>query len=206
MCPSYAMIPTSRKPGVRATARARSATWAAECRGSGGRRRGRGPEEFERGVQLQADTHDFGAALACLVDQTQLRGVVHHDGDGGGELGVARQLGEGLAVRRRVGEQDVVEPGAGEPQGLGERERHDAREAVPGQHAFEQGTAAYGLAGDADRLAAGPADQVVGVGVESLQVHDRDRGVELSGGPIVAGPVCGAGSHDRSLPDAITAG
>ncbi len=163
-------------------------------------------EQLQRGVQLQAHPHHFVAARAGRVDQVQLRGIVDHHGDGGRQLGIGGEFGVRRAVRGGIRQQDVVEPGTGQPQRLGERERHDARETVPGQGPFEQRTAAYGLAGDPDRFAPGPADQVVGVGVEGVQIHDRDRGVELGGGPVVTGPVGGARSHDGSLPDRITAG
>ncbi len=164
------------------------------------------PEQLQRGVQLQADPHDFPPAVARRVHEVQLRRVVDHHGHGRGEFRVGGQLGVPGAVRRRIGEQHVLETGARQPQGLGQRERHDAREAVPGQGPFQQRTAAQGLAGDPDRLAAGPAEQVVRVGVEGLQVHDRHGGVQMGGGPVVAGPVGGACGHDGSLPDRITAG
>ena len=77
-------------------------------------------------------------AVAGVVDELELRRVVDHHGDGGGELGVVGQFAEGGAVGGGVGEEDVVETGAGEPQRLGEREGHQAREAVPGEDAFQE--------------------------------------------------------------------
>ncbi len=163
-------------------------------------------EHFQRGVQLQADPHDFATAAARLVDEPELCRVVDHHGHGGGELRIGGELGEPGAVGGGIGEQDVVEPAPRQPQGLGEGEGHDARETVLGQDAFQKGPAAYGLAGDADRLAGGAADEIVRVRVEGVQVHDREGGVEMGGGPVVTGPVGGARSHGRSLPDWITAG
>ncbi len=163
-------------------------------------------EQLQRGVQLQADAHHFLPAVPGLVDEPELSRIVDHHGDGGGELGITRQLGETGLVGGRVREHDVVEPGARQPQGLGEGEGHDPREPVLREDAFEQGPAAYGLAGDADRLPVGPAHEIVRVGVEGVQVHDRERGVEMGGGPVVTGPVGGARSHERSLPCRITAG
>lgn len=163
-------------------------------------------QQLQRGVQLQADADDFTSAGARLVDEPELRGIVDHDGHGGGELGVTGQLGEPAAVRGRIGEKDVVEPAPRQPHGLGEGERHDPREAVLGEHPLQQGPAADGLAGDADRLATGAAHEIVRVGVEGVQVHDGERGVEMGGGPVVTDSVGGASSHERSLPDRITAG
>lgn len=88
------------------------------------------PEQLQRGVQLQADADDFTPAVACLVDQPELRRVVDHDGHGGGQLGVGGQLGEGGAVGGRIGEKDVLEPAPRQPQRFGQREGHDTREPV----------------------------------------------------------------------------
>ena len=163
-------------------------------------------EHPQRRVQLQTDPYHLTAARPGRVDQVELGGVVDHDGDGGGLFGVSGQFREAGAVGRRVGEQHVVETGADQPQGLRQRERHHTREAVLRQHAFQQGPAAQGLAGHPDRLSPRPADQIVRVGVEGVQVDDRERGVQMGGGPVVTGPVGGARSHERSLPDRITAG
>ena len=72
------------------------------------------------------------------------------------------------ARRSRCGRLSGRRPGrrrghAGEPQRLGQRERHDAGEPGPARTTLEQGAAAHRLAGDPDRLAAGPADQLGGV-------------------------------------------
>ncbi len=180
--------------------------------GGGVQRRTPGPdpdpaaEQLQRGVQLQADPDHFTPAVPRRVDQIEVRRVVDHHGDGTGQLGIGGQLGEARPVRRRIGQQDVLEPRTREPQRLVQGERHDALEAVLGQDAFQQGPAANRLAGDPHGLPSGTADQVVRVGVEGVQVHDRERGVEMGGGPVVTGPVGGARSHDGSLPDRITAG
>lgn len=163
-------------------------------------------QQTERRVQLQTDPDLLRPARAGGVDQIQLRHVVDHHGHGGGQLRVPRQLAEPGAVRRGVGEQHVLEPGAREPQRLVERERHDPREALPREDPLQERPAPDGLARHPHRLAAGPAHEVRGVGVEGLQIDDRHGRVEMSGGPVVTGPVGGTGSHGPSLPDGFTGG
>ncbi len=165
-------------------------------------------EQVERGVEFEADADLVRAgAVPGGLDQLQLGGVVDHDGDGGGQFGVARELGEPGAVGGGVGQQHVLEPRPGQPDRLGEGVRHDPGETGPGQDPFEERAAADGLAGDADRLAAGPADEIVGVGVERGEIDDGQGRVEMRGGPVVPGPVSTGGKiHGGSLPDASTGG
>ena len=63
-----------------------------------------------------------------------------------------------------------------QPERLGERVGEDAGEAVVRQRALDQRRHAQGLRGHPDRLAAGAAHQVVGVGVEGVEVDHGDRG------------------------------
>ena len=67
-----------------------------------------------------------------------------------------------------------------QPQGLGEREAELAAEARA-QRAVLEGAAAHGLRGQADPLAARPPQEVGRVGVEGVEVDDRERGVEVRG-------------------------
>ncbi len=180
--------------------------------GGGAQRRAQGPdpdpaaEHAQRGVQLQTDPDLLRAPGPRRVDEFQLCVVVHHHGHGGGPLRVPGQFREGRAVGRRIGQQDVLETGPRQPQRLREREGHDPGESGTGQHPLQQGAAAHRFARHPDGLPGRTPDEVVGVGVERLQIDDGDRGVEMGGGPVVAGPVSGAGSHGRSLPDSCTAG
>lgn len=83
-------------------------------------------------------------------------------------------------VRGRVRDHDVV--GSAQlsvPNGLGERVAHQAFETVSRERPLQQRTAAHGLADHPDRLARGPAQQVVGVGVEGVQVDDRERRIQV---------------------------
>jgi hypothetical protein len=151
-------------------------------------------ERPQGGVHLQADPDLLGAVAARGVDEVELRGVVQHHADRGGQLGVRGEFGVAGAVGGGVGEQDVAETGAGQPDRLRQCVAHDPGEAVAGEHPGEEFAAADGLAGDPDRLAGGAADQVVGVGVEGFEIDDRERGVQVGGGAVVAGAVCHGGS------------
>ncbi len=151
---------------------------------------------MQRGVQFEADPH-LGGAGPGRVDQVQLGRVVQDHGDGGGQLRVGGELGEAGAVAGGVGEQDVAQAGAGQPERLGEGEAHHPGEALHGQYPLQQGAAAHRLAGHPDRLAPGPAHQVGRVGVEGRQVDDGHRAVQVGGGPVVPGAVGGRGGGRR---------
>ena len=81
-----------------------------------------------------------------------------------------------LAVDGRVGDDEVVADRLlVQPQRLAQGERQHAVEAVAGQRPAQQVRHPHRLGGDPDRLAGGPADQVVGVGVECVEVDDHQR-------------------------------
>ena len=93
--------------------------------------------------------------------------------------GVRGELGQGGAVGGRVGDHDVVRhAGAHEPDRLRQREREHAVEPGAGQGPGDQLADADRLAGDPDRHAAGPVQQVGRVGVERVQVDHGERWVE----------------------------
>jgi hypothetical protein len=126
------------------------------------------PEQPPAGVHVQANTR-----APCRF--VELLGAVDHDG----HVGVAGGPAQGFAVDARVGDDDVLEAVlVGQPERLGEGEGEDALQA----RASDQGTAAHRLRRQAHRLAAGPAAQVGGVGVEGVEVDDRERRLEVLGG------------------------
>ena len=81
------------------------------------------------------------------------------------------------AVDRRVGDDDVVaDPGLVQPQRLGDGEGQHAGEPVAGERPLDQRRHAQRLRRHPERLAGGPPHEVVGVGVERVEVDDGDRG------------------------------
>ena len=78
-------------------------------------------------------------------------------------------------VDRRVGHEDVAHPCPDQPDRLRHGIRHHAGEARPREHPVEQGAAAHRLRGDPDRQPTGPPDEVVGVGVEGVEVDGDER-------------------------------
>ena len=77
---------------------------------------------------------------------------------------------------------------AGQPQRLGQREGQDPLQ--PGaQRAVDQRPHPHGLRRQPDRLAARAPQQVGGVGVERVEVDDRERRIEPRGGGVQAGEV-----------------
>ena len=139
-------------------------------------------------VEVEADP-DLGTVARRRdgVDDVELRGPVHHEGDRRGQAGVRGELAQGGAVRGRVCHQRVVrQPGADQPDGLGQRERHHAAPARGGERALEEGAAADGLAGNAEGLSGGPADERGGVRIERSKIDDRERRVEVRGGLVQA--------------------
>ena len=137
------------------------------------------------------------------VDDVEVRRVVDHEGDRPQRLGGAGELGQRRPVHRRVGHEDV--PGhalALQPQGLGQGVGQDAPEAVVVEGSSEQVRDPHRLGGHADRLARRASYEVVGVGVESVEVHHRDRaaGARGRGGESVVQPrrqgvAVGIGGH-----------
>ncbi len=157
------------------------------------------------GVQLQAEPQ-FGAPArrGTGVHQVELGDVVDHDRDRAGELVVAGEFAQRGEVGGRVRDQHVAaQAGAYQPDRLGQRVRHDPGIAGPPEYVREQPPAADRLAGHPDRLAPRPADERGRVRVEGVRVHDRERWVEVGGGPVEAGPVGGSGGgvggHDRTV-------
>jgi hypothetical protein len=92
----------------------------------------------------------------------------------------SRRCGQRAAVRARVGHDDVLHAVLVEPQRLGEREGQHAAEAGR-QGALHERAAADGFRGQPHRLAPRQAQQIRRIGVERLQVHDRERRRQRSG-------------------------
>ena len=138
-----------------------------------------------------------------LLFKVQVVGAVDHDRDGGQRGGVRGQLGVGGAVGRGVGHDDVVEALPCQPQRLRQREAQDALVARQAQHFLQQSPAAHRLAGHADRLARGAPGQILGVGVERVEVDGGERRLEGGGRGVEAAAVrCGSGrggGHEISV-------
>jgi hypothetical protein len=118
------------------------------------------------------------------VDEVELVGVVDHDRDGGTGGVVPDQRAQRTAVHGRVGDQQVVVAELGEPQRLGQRERHRALARRVGQGPVQRPAAAQRLRGDPDRGAARASGEVGGVGLEGGEVEDREGRVEVRGGGV----------------------
>jgi hypothetical protein len=66
-----------------------------------------------------------------------------------------------------------------------------------GRAARQHAAAAHRLAGDADRLARGPPDEVVGVGVQCVEIQHGEGRVDRRGRPVQTGPLRLAGEIGR---------
>ena len=117
-----------------------------------------------------------------VVDHVEVGRVIDHEGDGPHGLGGAGELGQGGAVDGGVGHQDVVGDAlALQPQCLSQGEGEDAPEAVVVHRSSEQRRHPDRLGRHPDRLARRPSYEVVGVGVERVEVHDHDRASRVRG-------------------------
>ena len=95
-------------------------------------------EQREAHVELEAHAHGRGGRGRGARDQVEpLRRVHHHDR--AVARFEARELRQGAAIGGGVGQQQVAVAVAVQPQGLAQRERHEAAKAlVVGQDAVEQ--------------------------------------------------------------------
>ncbi len=126
-------------------------------------------------VECDADLHVVG--VPCCVDDVEVRRVVDHQGDRGCGSRGGEEAAQCRDVDRRVGHDDVVaDAGLVQPQRLGDGEGQDAGEAVVGQGAPDERRDPQRLGRDPQRLAPRTTHEVGGVGVEHVEVHDRDRG------------------------------
>jgi hypothetical protein len=131
-------------------------------------------------VQFQADADRRVVGAHCGVDQVEVFQRVDHQGDPPQRGLVLGQPAQGAVVDGRVRDQQVfAEVVAGEPERLGQRVAHDTGVAGLGEDPFQQVTDPDRLAGDPDRPATRPADQVRGVVVERVEVDDRERRIEV---------------------------
>jgi hypothetical protein len=157
----------------------------------------------QRGVEVDGHAYGGGRGADRGLDQRQPLSAVDHQGDPRELLLILRESGERGSVGGRVADHDVV-VSLGQPQRLEQREGQDPLVSLAGEHPVDQRPAAYGLAGHSDRGAGGTAHEVVGVGVERLQVHGPDGTVETGGRPVEAfvllgGEMVGSRDHDASV-------
>jgi hypothetical protein len=127
-----------------------------------------------------------------VVDQVELRRRVDHEGDPSGCLLVGGELTERGPVHRRIGDDDVAAHRAvatGQPQRLRQRVGQHAGEARPGEYAPQDAAVAHRLAGDADGLARGAADEVVGVGVQRIEIQHGEGWIDGCGRVVQPGPL-----------------
>ena len=137
----------------------------------------------EPGVDVDRDPDRHRQGAADRVDDVEVGDVVDHQRDRGRGAGGADELGEGAPVDGGVGDHQVVaDPVLVQPQRLAQRVGEDAVERVVAQRPAQQLGDPYGLGGDPDRRPRGAAREVVGVGVEGLEVDDHQRRGQRSGG------------------------
>ena len=133
------------------------------------------PAHPERGVDVERDAEPGRVGPERVAQPAHVLDRVDRDGDLRPQPVVRRHGSQRDDVDRRVGDEDVTRPALDEPHRLGHGVRHDAGEAGAGEHAVEQGAAAHGLGRHPDRQPTGPPDQVVGVGVEGVEVDRHER-------------------------------
>ena len=141
------------------------------------------------GVDVDADPDRRRRAAQHRLDQLEMLDAIdHHHRRLIGVGGAAdRQLGQSVAVGRRVGEQEVLEALRGEPERLGQGEREQPGEPLAaGEDPLQKRPGAHRLAGQADRLAAGPAGHVGGVRPHRVEIDEGERSLDLGEGPLVA--------------------
>ncbi len=139
--------------------------------------------DAQRRVHVEARAHGRGVARTGLRErlahELEVGGVVDHEGDLAPAGLVAGERGEGAAVDGRVAHEDVAEPLVDEPQGLAHRVGHDPLEAAL-DRARDERAHAHRLRRDAHGHSPGAGEQLVRVGVEPVEVDDRERPVEGS--------------------------
>ena len=130
------------------------------------------------GVDVDAHAH----RPAPGRDQVELLAAVDHHGDPV-TRGAVRQLPQRRAIHGRVRDHHVVGAGRGQPQRLRQREREDPLESRA-QRAVGERPAADRFRRQPHRRSAGAAQQIGGVGVERVEVDDRERRIEVRGGGV----------------------
>ncbi len=164
-------------------------------------------EEFERHVQLQAQPQrPARVGPGGAAQEVEVLDRVDHERHAPGQLVVAGQVAQRVGVRRRIGDDHVVEL-LGQPQRLGQRVGEDAFEAGLRQGPAHEGAAPQRLAGQAQRFAEGVAPQDGRVGVEGAELDDgegrlevRRRVVEFGEQvPLRVQARCGLKTHALSL-------
>ena len=131
------------------------------------------------GVDVDAHAH----RPAAVRDQVELLAAVDHQRDPV-TRGALRKLPQRRAIHGRVRDHHVVGARLGQPQRLRQREREDPLESRA-QRAVGERPAADRLGRQPHRRsAARAAQQIGGVGVERVEVDDRERRIEVRGGGV----------------------
>ena len=159
------------------------------------------------GVDVDADPHRRGAGPQHRLDRVQVLGAVDHHDRRPRRVGdrAQRQLPESAGVDGRVGEQQVLEPMLGKPEGLRQGEGQQAGEAlVAAKDPLQQRPAAHGLAGDPDRLARRSRQHRVRVAPHRVEVDEGERRLDRLEYLLVLG-VGGHRGHEP-IPVALTIG
>ena len=140
-----------------------------------------------RGVEVETHPQLPVPGAHGGVDQVEVLDGVDHERHLGPGVLVAREVAQRGAVHRRVADEHVVAGAVPDvPERLAQRVAHEPRDARPVDRALDEGAAPQGLGGEPDREPRRPRDEVVEVGVEGVEIDDRERRVEVGGGAIPA--------------------
>jgi hypothetical protein len=148
------------------------------------------PSSERAQAEVDVDAHAQGRVpTRCRsgLDQIEVLARVDHDREArlGALSAQATESGQGRAIGGRVGDKQVVEAVAREPQRLrkGEAERA-AKAGCALEHRGLERAAAHGLAGEADGLRPRPASEIGGVRPEGAQIDAGERGIDVRAGSL----------------------
>jgi hypothetical protein len=141
----------------------------------------------QRGVDVDGHAERRGARAEGVAQPAHVLDGVDGDGDLGPQPVVGHDLPQGRLVDRRVRHEHVAHAAAHQPRGLRHGVGHHTGEPGAGEHPGEQRAAPHRLGGDPHGQPTGAAHQVVGVGVERVEVdgHERRRQPGRRARPVV---------------------
>ena len=199
-CASYAISPTSSKPGRSAMCCARRTTSAGPCNGD--RRTPTCSRPFSRRHDASRSMHTRGFRRWAGGDWASMRSGCATSSiisvTAAGHLSGGGKRADRGAVGGGVGHEDVgAHAGLDQPAGFGKRGSHDARVSGPSEYVLEQRAAPDGLAGDSNRRSGCAPDEVGRVVAPRLQQDDCERRVEICRRGIEAAAVHAPHATDR---------